>query len=306
MTQTSFPSLPRKKPLANPRGLRALFAVFLLPFASQGEIVLIDPDHADPPGKISARLLPEQPSTRVLDTSNELSVQARAELTVALEKAAAKGIEIHTVILAGEPAVEARILGNELIRRWTPPEADIGVLVLSLPAVSDEPTIFIRSHLFADEDTRIFATLGQNALDQSFNQPRAYGAALELAVSLPETLEKLQLASGKKANLPPAEAALADSATTPRTDTRPEIVVSRWDLFLARVDPRMMTLLRDCAIGFVGLVLLATTVIVLRLRRPRFFPQVEYRRRFSAPYSGGNNARVETTRPAPLVHVPHG
>jgi hypothetical protein len=302
----SFPLPFLHHPQAKRGGLQGLLALFLLTFSARGEVVIVDPERADPPGMISSRLLPEQPASRVLDTANELSAQARAELTVALQKAAAKGIEIHTVILAGDPVIEPRKLGNELISRWTTPEAEVGVLVLSLPAISDEPSVFIRSHLFSEVGTDLFATLGQAAIEQSFNQPRAYGASLELAVALPETLEKLHLSRVEKGNLTPAEASVANPANTPRPDPRPEMVVSRWDLFVAHIDPRMVTLLRDCAIGLGGLVLLGATLFVLRVRRPRYFPQVEYRRRFSAPYSGGNNARVATARPAPLVHVPHG
>ena len=270
-----------------------------------GEIVLIDPESADPPGMISAKMLPPKPEAHVLDPTGLLSPEQSAELSVALSKAAAQGIVIHTAFLDGETAVEREKLGNELVHRWTPTDAEIGVLVLSLSSGNEEPSVFIRSRLFAESGSDLFATLGRNALAQSFDEPRAYGTSLELATSLPEAFAKIRAVRAKAASLDAVQNKGTRRAAPPANESKPEIVVSHWDLFVARIDPRMLTLLRTLALGMGGLVLLAATLVVMHLRRPRYFPQVEFRRRFSAPHSGGNNARVSTARPEPLVRVPH-
>lgn len=306
MRKLSLPAETRYRPSALVSPVVRFLASLFLATTASAEVVLVDPDNAEPPGMISARLLPEKPASRVLDARSQLSVQAQAELSVALEKAAAKRIEIHTVFLGADPEIEPRRLGNELVRRWTPPEAEIGVLVLSLPGMT-EPSVFIRTRLFTEADTAHFTGLARNALEQSFNEPLAYGASLELAASLPAALATIhRLRDEGKDKISTVEARASAPARERAPEARPEIVISHWDMFVATIDPRMKTLLRDCVICFGGLVLLAATLILMRLRRPRFFPQSEFRRRFSAPYSGGNNARVPTTRPEPLVHVPHG
>lgn len=264
-----------------------------------------------PAGRISGTLLPPPPHEFVHDETNVFSDEKRIELTGRLTRSSKNGIEVIVAILKEVPEVEPYQLGNELLLRWGTGGKPMTALILALPPVSPEPYLFIydrsteKTHMKRLNQIGAAAISAGEAVPDLADQLNATAVNLikdlsEFQVSVEEEKNAQTLVSSTAVTLTPGEAvpqaagSLLNATEAPQSERPTE--KTPLSQLVARTSWSKMK-----PFVFVGGALLTLVFggLLFRLilsRKARYFPEVEIRKRFSGPFSGGNNVIITFKR----------
>ena len=277
------------------RPLIKIFFVFMcVASMCQAGTTVFDRESRPPAGLISGSLLPPPPYDFVHDESQVVDAAMRGDLVTELEKASKLGMEVFVAVLKDVPEVEPHQLGNELLLRWGSQDKDLTALVLLLPPVSPEPFVFIYHRTTDAGLNDVYNAIGTTAIERAL-AGEGVSARLNFTVRnlMDGLLDQMRKMKSSDKQLSPAGGEVSLVSATPG---RKETVKSPLDLLLAKITWKKL----KPFVVVAGALLATVTVFLLygwlRRFRPRYFPEVEPRRRFSAPYSGGNNAMVSIKR----------
>ena len=306
----------------------ALAVFTCLPLA-EARTIVYEPGKRPPAGMISGKLIPMRPTNRIHDEVGAITDENLNDLVEELRSASDVKIEIYVAILKNVPEVEPYQLGNEILRRWSSLDAEASALVLSLPPVSPEPYVFMYSRLIEGAETARLEELGKQAVansDHYGESPNAaFGTAMDLATNLPpacqeiieEMEEKRALARDIEADLAArAKQGEADETAAEKWQPTMGVVdseeaagnkdISRLGMFWRNIQGAPVKLALYGMIGAAGLLGVVGGTCLLRRSRPMLFPKTEHRKRFSAPFSGGNNIYVELKRTKANLYEANG
>jgi hypothetical protein len=255
---------------------------------------VFDMESRPPAGLISGSLLPPPPYDFVHDEAQVVDASMRSDLVAELEKSSKLGMEVFVAVLKDVPEVEPHQLGNELLLRWGSRDKELTALVLLLPPVSPEPFVFIYQRTTDAGLNEVYSAIGSTAIEQALAGEGVSGRLNFTVRNLMDGLldRRRKIKPGGIQRSPVSREATSISQAPGRKET----VKSPLDLLLAKITWKK---LKPFVVA-VGALLATVSVFFLyrwlRGFRPRYFPEVEHRRRFSAPFSGGNNAMVSIKR----------
>ena len=215
--------------------------------------------------------VPQRPEDYVLDQTGKVTPEERADYAQAMTAVAARsGLGIYAVILNSEPEEPPPDLAGRLAQGWS---ADRGcAVILTGPGMVPPVVLAVAGQTFRTVKGADFRAITGEALQAADGTAPSLSACKAVALRLAGLMEELP-----KAARPPSipEAVTGEAAAPPASN-------------------HVMAIVAGTALG-------CSLIALVLMRRGRHsahvFPKVPFRRRFSAPHSGGNDAVVSFKKP---------
>ncbi len=214
-----------------------------------------------PPLKAEESALPEKPVDFIVDQAGSLGNSEHQSLGRELRLASDGGLDVYVIILSGEPGQPPEDYAERVLDSWGG-QTDRAAVV-RVPGAP--PAIALGGPLFDAFSTEQKDGITITALKEGAEKGRtSSGSMIEIARSLISQVQAVR------------------NGATP-------VAVAR------DAGKRNKEMLR-LALWLLAPVLILASVLIWWLRRRKssalIFPEVDFRRRFSAPHSGGNNAMI--------------
>jgi hypothetical protein len=264
------------------------------------EVFVLDFDSSPPAGRLSVADIPNGAGRYVVDESGSLP----PELQLKTESTLSKNFTAPTflIIKEGRLPVAPDLFGNELLRRWIVHGRHLSAVVISVTDPLPETHVVLAGRNLSSTDIQHLDKLGTSALAlSSLQSGQAEGAAataLALVPALatfaaaydgaPAMVVTTESSVDEKSAAPPA----AKEATTPPVEYTP-VTISHWDKLSAKLDWPLIRAVSAIVGGVMFLVLGAIFLPRLFRKQRYYFPEIDPRSRFSAPFAGGSNAQIK-------------
>ena len=263
------------------------------------EVVVIDPTEGRPAGMISGRLLPPGSKDGIVDSGNQLSLSQRDSALRTIQKAATAKLGVVLVILEEAPSLPPMKFGNEITRRWAQAEAEVNLLVLSYPRDPSIPWIFVLSGTQDAEFPQRVSGIAAKAMANAGPASDRIRHAVHVLDLMSEGIvrDMRSLEESGEVIVPTFLEETMEAA--PPKGMQEGGVTTGWNLLKPKIPFAWIFWTLGLATGGLVLWFVVRAVMTFVRFRPKTFPRVEYRERFNAPFSGGNNARIFFSKSGP-------
>lgn len=264
------------------------------------EVFVLDFDSTPPAGRLSVSDIPKGKGRHVVDESGSLPPELQLKTEASLKENSSA--PTFLVIKEGRLPVAPELYGNELLRRWIIHGRHLSAVVISVTDPLPETHVILAGRNLSSTDVQQLDKLGSSALALSSQQSsQAEGAAATALALVPALATFAAAYDGTPAMVVKADAAVNESSTAapaakeaaaPPLEYTP-VTISHWDKLSAKLDWPLIRAVAAIVGGVMFLVLGAIFLPRLFRKQRYYFPEVDPRSRFSAPFAGGSNAQIK-------------